>query len=471
MVFLGEGGVLQFRRSRTAGLLGIGLLAILLQFPVSMIAGLIAERQQRRDDAVEEVGAKWGRAQALTGPVLTVPYTYRWQEQTAEGKTIEKTAVRTALILPDRLQVKGDLATAIRSRGIFSVPVYGLKLDVAGEFSAADFREIGVPVNDIDWDHAELVIGISDVRAIQRQPELAWADHRAGFLPGTGTYQFDLASRNPAARGASASAAPMSAVGNGGIRAPVMVDPTSERIAFNFPLALNGSSDLSFVPFGRQTAVQLRGDTGDVSFQGNWLPTDRTLGDKTFSAAWSIPYLGRGYPQVWLNDLVSPAADTTVNASRFGVALIPALDEYRMAGRSVKYAFLFIVLTFTAVWLMEVLADVRVHPIQYLLLGAALCLFYLLELSLAEHIGFPAAYATASIAVVAMIGSYGLAVLGSIPRAMMVATGVAALYAYLYVLLTNEDYALLLGSVGLFAVVCGVMYATRRVDWYAVARS
>jgi inner membrane protein len=120
---------------------------------------------------------------------------------------------------------------------------------------------------------------------------------------------------------------------------------------------------------------------------------------------------------------------------------------------------------------MEVLADVRVHTIQYLLLGAALCLFYLLELSLAEHIGFPAAYATASVAVVAMIGSYGLAVLGSIPRAFMVATGVAGLYAYLYVLLTNEDYALLLGSVGLFAVLCGIMYATRRVDWYSVGKS
>jgi inner membrane protein len=141
-----------------------------------------------------------------------------------------------------------------------------------------------------------------------------------------------------------------------------------------------------------------------------------------------------------------------------------------MAERSVKYAFLFIVLTFTAVWLMEVLAGVRVHAIQYLLLGAALCLFYLLELSLAEHIGFAAAYALASVAVVAMIGSYGLAILGTRRRALLVACGVAALYGYLYVLLANEDYALLLGSVGLFAALGAVMYATRRVDWYAAQR-
>jgi len=157
-----------------------------------------------------------------------------------------------------------------------------------------------------------------------------------------------------------------------------------------------------------------------------------------------------------------------IGASRFGLDLIDPVDQYRMAQRSVKYAALFILLTFAAVWLIEVLAGLRVHPIQYLLLGAALCLFYLLELSLSEHLGFTVAYVLASAAVVVMVGSYSLAVLRSRAKAAFIAAGVAALYGYLHVLLRNEDYALLIGSLGLFAILGAVMFATRRIDWYAL---
>lgn len=161
-----------------------------------------------------------------------------------------------------------------------------------------------------------------------------------------------------------------------------------------------------------------------------------------------------------------------IDGSRFGVELVNPVDHYRMAERSVKYAGLFILLTFAAVWLTEVLAGVRVHPIQYLMIGGALCLFYLLELSLSEHIGFPLAYAIASISVIGMVVAYCVVVLHRMTRALVVGAGVALLYAYLYILLMNEDYALLIGSVGLFVILAAIMYATRRVDWYAVgARS
>jgi inner membrane protein len=250
----------------------------------------------------------------------------------------------------------------------------------------------------------------------------------------------------------------------------VPLDAETSRIAFEFPLALNGSSAVSFAPFGRNTLVKLQGDSDDVSFRGNWLPAQRELGDGRFDASWAIPYLGRGYPQVLLPDS-GGARNYGVNPSRFGLALFSSVDAYRMAARSVKYSFLFIVLTFTTVWLMEVLGDVRVHPMQYLLLGAALCLFYLLELSLAEHLGFAPAYVIASAAVVGMVGSYALVMLRTKLRALATAAGVATLYGYLYVLLMNEDYALLMGSVGLFAVLGAIMFATRRVDWYAVGRS
>ncbi len=157
-----------------------------------------------------------------------------------------------------------------------------------------------------------------------------------------------------------------------------------------------------------------------------------------------------------------------IDSSRFGVELVNPVDHYRMAERSVKYAGLFILLTFATVWLIEVLAGVRVHPIQYLMLGGALCLFYLLELSLSEHLGFPLAYAIASISVIGMVAAYGIVVLHSMSRALVVGACVALLYSYLYILLMNEDYALLIGSVGLFAILAAIMYVTRRVNWYAV---
>ena len=222
------------------------------------------------------------------------------------------------------------------------------------------------------------------------------------------------------------------------------------------------------MPFGRETSVSLRSNWPHPSFQGNWLPAKRAVTDHGFEASWSIPFLGRNYPQAW-NDGTSMSE--TVAASKFGLDLITPVDEYRMAERSTKYAGLFILLTFATIWLIEVLARLRVHPIQYLLVGAAMCLFFLLELALSEHLGFAPAYAVASVAVVGLIASYSLAALHSPRRAGVVGGLVAALYAYLYVLLKNEDYALLIGSVGLFLMLAAVMYLTRRIDWHAAGRS
>jgi inner membrane protein len=226
---------------------------------------------------------------------------------------------------------------------------------------------------------------------------------------------------------------------------------------------LNGSLGAYFSPFARNTVVEIESNSRNPSFQGNWLPSKRSISDSGFRASWSIPFLGRNYPQAWTS---TADMGNAIEASRFGVELSDPVDHYRMAERSVKYAGLFVLLTFTVIWLIEVLAGLRVHPIQYLMLGGALCLFYLLELSLSEHVGFPVAYAIASVAVVGMVGAYCLAVLHNVRRALVVAAGVAALYVYLYVLLMNEDYALLIGSVGLFAILGAVMYVTRRVQWY-----
>lgn len=429
-------------------LFSIGFLALLLLIPIGMISRLVGERQERRQSVIDDVTSKWGNAQSITGPALVVPYVVRWAETGPDNQTISRSETRTATFLPEILRARGAVASETRHRGIFSVPVYQLDLTVEGEFARPDLAALGIESTEILWHRAELAIGIADARAIQEETAVTWNDEIVTFLPGTGDF----------------------AEAGVGIHARLDLSKPVDRYAFSFPLTLNGSLALSFAPFGQQTDVELSASSENPSFQGNWLPVERKIEKDRFEARWSIPFLGRNYPQAWKQSDSGESLENAIAGSRFGVGFVNPVDHYRMAERSVKYAGLFILLTFATVWLVEVLAGLRVHPIQYLLLGGALCLFYLLELSLAEHLGFPLAYALASTAIVAMIGGYAKVVLQQFSRSMVVAAGVAGLYAYLYVLLNNEDYALVIGSVGLFGILGAIMFATRRVDWYAVGR-
>jgi len=435
------------RSSQMLRLFSVGILALLLQIPIAMIGGLVSERQERRQAAVTEVSSKWGNVQFIIGPALVVPYAYRWTEASAGGQQITRTETRNAIFLPQQLRVRGSINSELRHRGIYSVPVYKLGLTLEGEFTRPSFSELGIEPAAVAWERAQLAIGISDARVIQQETAVTWNGKPISFLPGTGAFTD----------------------GGTGIHAVVSFADGVQRAQFSIPLFLNGSLGVYFAPFAQNTTVELQSNYGHPSFQGNWLPIERSVSDAAFHAKWSIPFLGRNYPQTWKAEV---GMRKEIDGSRFGVELVNPVDHYRMADRSVKYAGLFILLTFATLWLIEVLAGVRVHPIQYLMLGGALCVFYLLELSLSEHLGFPLAYTIASIAVVAMVAGYSVVVLHHIKRALVVVAAVSLLYAYLYILLMNEDYALLLGSVGLFLILAAVMYATRRVDWYAIgARS
>jgi inner membrane protein len=431
------------RSSQMLRLFSVGLLALLLQIPIAMIGGLVAERQERRQAAVTEVSSKWGNVQSIIGPVLIVPYTYRSTETSASGLQITRTETRNAIFLPEQLRVRGSIDAELRHRGIFSIPVYKVGLTLEGEFARPSFAELGIEPAGVAWERAQLAIGISDARAIQQETAVTWNGKPVSFLPGTGAFTD----------------------GGTGIHAVVGLANGGQRAQFSFPLSLNGSLGVYLTPFAQNTIVEFQSNYGHPSFQGNWLPVERSVSDAAFRAKWSIPFLGRNYPQAWKAEV---GMRKEIDGSRFGVELVNPVDHYRMAERSVKYAGLFILLTFATLWLIEVLAGVRVHPIQYLLLGGALCLFYLLELSLSEHLGFPLAYTVASFSVVALVAGYSVVVLHHIRRALFVIAVVSLLYAYLYILLMNEDYALLIGSVGLFLILAAIMYATRRVDWYAV---
>jgi inner membrane protein len=422
----------------------IGFLILLLLIPISMIGNVIWEREEARNKAVSEVTSSWGGDQSFVGPWITVPYQQHKTEKQTTGSRVEsftRTETKYATFLPETLSITGSSASHIRHRGIFKVPLYTLSLQVSGLFSKPDFSAWGTNPDDILWDQAFLTLGFSDSKGITEQALLDWNGDEFGFRPGAGG----------------------STVETAGIHVPLDGLLEGETFDFSFPLTLNGSDFVYFTPFGRETKVELTSDWPDPSFKGNWLPTSHTVNQKGFQAKWSVPFLGRNYPQQWKSD---SGFNGAIDISRFGVKFLVPIDNYRMGHRSVKYAALFLLLSFVTLWLFEILSGIRIHPLQYLLLGAGMCVFYLLELSLAEHIGFIPAYIIASSAIVSLIGVYSAVVLNSRKKAVIVGLITAGLYGYLYILLQSQDYALLIGSIGLFVVIATIMYLTRKINWY-----
>ena len=420
----------------------LGLLVLLLQIPILLIFNVTSERQTRQQEATREVTSKWGKEQSLAGPRIVIPYLEHRSERTSEGELSTQTEVIYGHFLAETLTVSGKAETHLRYRGIFEVPVYRLTLDLRGSFARPDFSDWGVRPEDILWDRAHLSVNISDARAIQNAAVLSWNGEDLPFQPGSGESSGDLP----------------------GIHASLRERLKGTAFEFQFPLELNGAGVVYFAPFGRQTTVDLQSNWPHPSFQGNWLPAERTVTDRGFEATWSIPFLGRSYPQRW----TSRTAPSSTSASRFGLTLATPVDLYRMVNRSVKYAILFLALTFISLWLYEVLSGLRIHTLQYLLMGAGMCLFYLLVLSLSEHLGFGPAYVLASASTVVLLVGYSLSVLGKPRGAALMAVILGVLYGYLYVLLRNQDYALLVGSLGLFLALAVTMYLTRHLDWRAL---
>jgi inner membrane protein len=432
----------QIKNSQFIRILLVSFLILILQIPTVMMQGLVSDRQALRQEAISSITTKWGAQQEIIGPRLIVPYIKRVQS----GNT-QRSEVKPGVFLPKDLNISGTMDSETRYRGIFEVPVYQTSLILKGQFQRPDLSNWGVRPEDILWDRAELNLQISDAHAIQNQTKLTWNQEPIAFAPGQGK----LGGNQP------------------GIHANLNKQMTGNTFTFEIPLKLNGSERIAFAPFGEVTQVKLKSNWRDPSFQGLWLPTERSVTDKGFEASWTIPSLGRNYPQQW--NLDSPVGPEIIQASVFGADLISPVDNYRMASRSIQYNFLFLVLTFATFWLFEVTVRLRVHPLQYLLVGVAMSLFYLLQLALSEHLGFNISYLIASAAVVIMISTYSIAVLRAKQRASIIGGMQIALYGYLYVVLANQDYSLLIGSIGLFGFLAAVMYLTRKIDWFTANRS
>jgi inner membrane protein len=418
--------------------LATGFLVLLLQIPIGLINGAVQERRATRAEAVRSVTSTSGGAQTVLGPVLVVPTVERVVD--AEGKPRDNRILR--YLLPQQLEVKAHAQTEIRRRGIFDVPLFVASAELSGTFSLSEEALAGTNRRAVLWQEAQLCVGMGDVRGIREAPPARFGDRTLPFQPGPGSCGF---------------------LGSG-VHARIDGDRPTGTVPFRIRLVLAGSDRLAFVPVGSETNVRATGNWATPSFDGSFLPGDRQVGDGGFRAAWRVLHLARNFPVAFDRGEVEP---DRFAASAFGVSFLAAGDAYRSTDRALKYQLLFLALTATLFFMFELLAGQRVHPIQYLLVGLALCLFYLLLLSLAEHVGFAAAYWVAAGTITALVGIYGSFVLGRRVRGLILAALLATLYEFLFVLLQLQDYALLAGSLGLLTVLAVIMLLTRKVNWYA----
>ena len=417
----------------------IFLLTVLLLIPSKMIQDLIHERQSKHNEAVYDVSSKWGNAQIIAGPVLSIPYDELTLKKTHERDEII-TKTKWIHLLPDDLQVNSNLKADTRHRGIYDVVVYGSQTTVEGSFTDLDLEDLGIDADLIHMDQASLNMGISDLKGIQKQVGLKWNDSATTFNPGT----------------------EVSDVFRSGIHSRINLTDSAEQYRFKIELDLNGTENLHIVPIGKTTDVSMASNWANPSFGGNFLPDDREITQDGFKANWKVLNLNRNYPQKWTGKKYD------VYGSTFGVDLIQTADNYQKNYRVAKYAILFLGFTFLAFFFVEVFQKVFIHPMQYLLVGLAIVLFYTLLLSISEHLSFNMAYLTAAGMTLLLITFYVIAILRSKAIGGMIASILTALYLFNFITIQQVDYALLIGSLGVFTILAIVMFFSRKIDWYSI---
>lgn len=421
-------------------LLLIGFLLLILLIPLSMVESLIQQRESAADAARTEIAGKWSLAQQIVGPVLSVPCLSATETADAQGvKTVRYTR-RYINILPESLKIDGRVNTQTLSRGIYEAVMYRSSLQLSGEFRLSEEEAARLTEYQADFSKARLSVGITDLRGLETLAVLRWDDQKTGFSPGTGD---DTGLSSVLSTGVDATS----------------LSENGSSIAFSTDLSLKGSESLYFIPVGKTTSVHLSSDCATPSFSGNFLPSQREVSPEGFQSVWNVIGMNRNYPQI----LENIGRNEAVQQSAFGVELLVPVAQYQMAVRAVKYAVLIILLTFVVVLFAEIVLRRRLGPLPYLLTGLALVLFYSLLVALSEHIGFALSYLTASAMTTGLLLFYMRSVLGQGNAAWGVAGMLMLLYAYIYILMQMETYALLAGSLGLFAILAGVMFLSQKV--------
>lgn len=421
-------------------LLIILVIVLLLLIPTTMIKGLINERENVQNDAIYEVSAKWGEKQTISGPYISIPY-YKYVKEYSKKDSAEKIVQikENIHILPSKLMIDGVINPESRYRGIYEIVVYNSILHLKGKFNLTDIKELDISKENIQFDKAYLSVGISDLRGIEEQISLAWNDQTYYFNPGV--VSNDIISS--------------------GINAYVDLQGQDSMIYdFSFTIDLKGSQLLHFTPVGKVTDIQIVSSWPNPSFNGSFLPDSRRVSDTGFVANWNVLHLNRNYPQMWTG------SNYSVESSAFGIDLLLPVDSYQKSYRSVHYAILLIVFTFISFFFIEVLNKVFIHPVQYILVGIALVVFYTLLLSISEYLNYNFAFIISAAAVILLIAAYLKAILKSNKLTLLISGILFILYAFIFVIIQLQDLSLLIGSIGLFLILGLIMFYSRKINWY-----
>lgn len=424
-------------------LLLVGFLMALLAIPLALVREVIAERTAYRDSAADEVARAHAGPQTITGPVLWLPYTETFlrtvKVEGQVGQTREELVAeeRVSVQFPRALDTHSQLATETRLRGIFPVTVYTSQHASTGRF-------VWNPITpkhrggQITLGQPLLLMGVSDARGLLSAPQLRLAGSALPVGQAPGSAPLPLAARVDMAQ----------------LKPGAVLD-------FDLKFDLAGTGRIGWVPLADENSVTLTSPWPHPSFGGDFLPRQRSVSASGFEATWRVPSLSsQAQAQFGQKGEHTPAPE------QFSVSLDNPVDVYRLTERATKYASMFIVLTFAAFFVLEMVKHWRIHPMQYLMIGAALVLFFLLLLSLAEHLDFASAYGIASAGCIALLGFYLRHVLGGWRPGLAVSGLLVALYGVLYGILVSEDNALMMGSLLLFGVLAAIMVATRKIDWY-----
>ena len=432
---------------RPVRLIAVAVLALILLIPLNMVRSVVHERHATYRGVVADISSSWSGDQRVAGPILVVPYSERIEVRdefiTPEGerKISQRweTCQRRAVILPDVLSYDGNLVPEMRHRGIYQVQVYTANLVVSGVFrnlrAAVESLVSEDRLEEIDWSKAVVGFGVSDPRGLVEVDGFEFNGHAAKPKPGT-----DVGELLPAGFHVSVG------------------DAVSDTLEFTLPMVVRGSGSIQFLPLGETTRASIRSEWPNPSFIGEVLPTDREISDDGFSAEWTIPLLNRSYPQVW-----RAGSNVAINEIETGVRLFESVALYDLVTRAVKYGLLFIALTFLTLGLIEYVMDVRLSLVQFLLIGVALAMFFLILIALAEHMGFTTAYVVASSTVVAINTLYCAAILPRRAISVLVGGVLTAIYGILFLILQAEDFALLGGTLLLVVALTVTMYFTRGI--------
>lgn len=443
-------------------LLIIGFMILVLLIPVAWISTLIRERYQRKESVIKEIAGKWGGAQIVSGPFISIPYSV-WVKNSDEHKVERSTEItRYIYLAPDSMRINGKIETVTHKRGIFKVTGYKADLDLSASFAAAVMDNPAYLELPLRWNEALVSFDLDDQRGMKEisgkldDQDLVFNRSQGVLSVSSLPETSNLKDTFSAYRGESKELKNTDFK----LAAKLPIDARGSDFELKIRVLMTGTQQLNFASSALNETVLLSGDWPSPSFIGDTLPESRSVDSNGFEASWRTNDLNSGIKKLWTSE------EPLLQLSNLGVNFLIMVDSYQQTTRALKYSVLFLLLTFMTFFLAEIMANQRIHPIQYMMVGCGLVIFYLLLLSLSEHIPFIWAYLIAAVGVILQISLYCISILKTRRFGLQVGALLTFLYVFLYILLRLQDSALLIGSISLFILLSVAMYIIRKINWY-----